>query len=718
MIKKRLSTMLFTPFMTEYYGDDKNYSFDEVFSMGTSTRQEIVTLIQRGELEQAKSKAICACSPHYETAESWLLLAMVYTACGEIKDVLKCCKKSLEFDANDFQANYNYAIALDKSGDYQKAIRHYNKSIELSPNVVDIHFKLGNLYFSLKDYQEASTCFKKFLIYNSEHIGALGGLANSLLEIGKNNEAIGGYLKIIKMQPDLVEAHFNLGTAYYRYGRSDLAIPCFQKAIQKEPDNTNFYNSLGASLVESRDFEGAINAFNKAISCYSKNLSAHTNIGSAYSEIGLTSKAIASYEKAIEINPDYEPALLNIGNLYALLGKLEQANLIFGHVLTLSAGNAEAVSGKANVLIREGKIKEALSLLRRLIKGGSKNTDLILSYATIETAKSKQENKKIISLLHDCLKHNNIQTKQRINIHYSLGDKYNNLGDYKHAFQHYQKANNYAFSPIDIQSHFNFIDNIIAFFDNIDSSLKIQDSNSVSSPIFIIGMPRSGTSLVEQIITTNDSVFGAGELTDIPELAQSISEKFHDAGKYPQCLSYLNKIQLKELSKTYLQTISDLSGSAKYVTDKMPYNFIHIGMISLLFPKAKIIHCSRDPVDTCLSCYFQNFTGYHPYFQDLTTLGKYYKAYSKLMNFWKSSLAIPILDVRYENLVENQASASKKIIEFCGLEWDESYLDFYKNKRITHTASYNQVKKPIYTDSVRRRDKYIDYIDELLLSLN
>ena len=204
---------------------------------------------------------------------------------------------------------------------------------------------------------------------------------------------------------------------------------------------------------------------------------------------------------------------------------------------------------------------------------------------------------------------------------------------------------------------------------------------------------------------------------DIGYLAGRLAESLDPGKPYMMSLDRFDTPVLNRLADEYLEEIAKRSGNARYVTDKMPQNFLHLGLIDLLFPNAHVIHCRRDPIDTCLSCYFQNFSGNHPYAYSLTDLGKYYRLYRKLMNHWKKVLRIPFHEINYEDLVENQERETRKLLEFCGIDWNDACMDFQNTRRTVATASYNQVRKPIYTKSVNRWKNYENHIGRLINTL-
>jgi hypothetical protein len=241
-------------------------------------------------------------------------------------------------------------------------------------------------------------------------------------------------------------------------------------------------------------------------------------------------------------------------------------------------------------------------------------------------------------------------------------------------------------------------------------------------PIFIIGMPRSGTTLVEQILSSHPLVYGGGELETINHIV--FNELLKDVKRDDQLPSYSKQLErldqhgAERLCDLYLAHISELAGDEPRVTDKMPGNFFHLGLIALLFPQARIIHCRRQPFDLCLSCYFQNFVGPHYYAWNLENLGRYYQQYMRLMDHWRATLPIALLEVDYEEIVDDQEGVSRRLIDHCGLPWDEGCLDFHQNQRRVETASKWQVRQPIYRRSVDRWKNYEQFLGPLKQGLD
>ena len=302
---------------------------------------------------------------------------------------------------------------------------------------------------------------------------------------------------------------------------------------------------------------------------------------------------------------------------------------------------------------------------------------------------------------------------EQVSLHFGLGRLLDAADRYEEAFAHYRQGNTLkheVFSPAD---HARYVDDIIATY-NSDFMAKAPRANNDSTrPLFIIGMPRSGTTLVEQILVSHPQVAGGGELTFMNDIVRELPSLLGVSAPYLQSLAALTAEVCDRASRYYLDRIATISSDARYVTDKMPGNFMYLGLIALLFPRARIIHCGRDPLDTCLSCYFQYFPAGHPYAYDLDHLGGYYRQYQRLMQHWRTVIRLPMLEVQYQDLVADQERVSREIIAFCDLPWDERCLRFHETGRVVHTLSYDQVRQPLNQRSVGRWRHYDRFLAPL-----
>jgi tetratricopeptide (TPR) repeat protein len=307
-------------------------------------------------------------------------------------------------------------------------------------------------------------------------------------------------------------------------------------------------------------------------------------------------------------------------------------------------------------------------------------------------------------------------------VYFAMGKLCEKLGMFQESFEYYRFGNKLKRDQFEfnIDSNVDYVLRIIKTFSaDFIKQRKSWGSNS-EMPIFIFGMPRSGTTLVEQIIASHPRVYGGGESLFFHQMDQNLHTVLKLNELYPECLNLINDQAICAIAELYLKKTREVIGrSADYtrITDKNPFNFYHLGLISLLFPKANFIHCQRHPLDTCISIYFNNFSTGNQFAYDLSELGQYYREYLRLMNHWREVLPIRIFELKYEDIIQQQELVSRKLIEFCGLEWDSVCLDFYKNDRPVFTASSWQVRRPVYTTSCgrwRNYDQFLDPLKELL----
>jgi len=303
-----------------------------------------------------------------------------------------------------------------------------------------------------------------------------------------------------------------------------------------------------------------------------------------------------------------------------------------------------------------------------------------------------------------------------LKIHFHLGELNDKRAEYAKAFAHFETGNGLKHAHFDRRAWEQKMTDTMAIF-NRDALARASRANNCSErPIFIVGMPRSGTSLVEQMLSMLPDVSAAGELADVGALAAEMEGMLENTSPANN-ITQLSREQCDVLAQRYLNMLDDKFPNSKRVTDKMPQNFLHLGVIALLFPMARVIHCIRDPFDTCLSCYFKEFTGDHPYAYDLGNLGFYYRQYRRIMEHWRRVLDIGLFEINYEDLVHDPETYGRAMVEFCGLKWDKRCLEFYKGEYRAATASFQQVRRPIYTGSLGRWRHYAPYLDPLKQAL-
>lgn len=388
-------------------------------------------------------------------------------------------------------------------------------------------------------------------------------------------------------------------------------------------------------------------------------------------------RAVALIEKAIRINPNAAAFHHNIAGIYRRLGRLTEAEAEFRRAIELKPDYGEAYQGLAEMVTFERSDPFFAQVMAQLNSPG-------------------------------------LEPRVRCYFHFAAGKFLDDVGEYAAAFEHYQLGNKAANKPFDSAEFRQQVkDTIYVFSKDYVESLS-GSGNASAQPVFIVGMPRSGTTLVEQILSSHSRVFGAGELNEMKFVAQLAVQISRIPQPWPNCVPGLNALCMGMLASDYLKRIARLLPAPHdRVVDKHPLNFQFLGLIMLMFPNARIIHTVRDPLDTCLSCFFQNFTKGQHYSFDLMTLAHFFNDYRRLMEHWETVFPGRILNVSYERLLEDQESETRRLLAYCDLEFEPAVLEYHKTDRVVKTASFLQVRKPIYKTSVNRWRRYSHELQEV-----
>jgi tetratricopeptide (TPR) repeat protein len=482
------------------------------------------------------------------------------------------------------------------------------------------------------------------------------------------------------LDPSNSDNHNLLGSGYYNAGRYTEAIAAYRKAIETRPDNAMAYSNCSLAMQASYRFHEAVELAQKAIELRPDLKGLYGNVGICLVRVGRHAEAIPYFQEVLAFDPNHTMNWLNLGHVYKEIGQFDKAAEAYQQVLRLAPTDGQAILG--------------LSHTRRF------NRADLPWCAQIEQQ----------------LQNVNLRANDRYSIHFALGKIYEDVGHYAVAFKHYQHGQQMAATPYDrmsctarYQAQRNY------FTADWFAQHRGYGSDS-TAPIFIVGMFRSGSTLVEQILASHSQVFGAGEL---PDMERIFSELPGMVGRedFPGCLDDLSAAQAHGVANDYLKRRRAEMGDKLFVTDKMLVNFWNLGLIALLFPNAKIIHCHRDPRDTCLSIYSTRFSERLQFAHDLGDLGYFYSQYAAMMEHWRRVLPIPILDVAYEDVVADQVGMTRRILEYCNLPWEPQCLQFYAHDRPISTSSDWQVRQPVYKTAVRRWERFAPYLGKLFDAL-
>jgi tetratricopeptide (TPR) repeat protein len=603
------------------------------------------------------------------------------------------------------------ALAHHQAGRLVEAERVYRGILNSNPSDLHVEYLLGTLLAQSGRAVEALPLLTHVVQSRPEHLGAQNSLGVAYRSSGDLNAAIHCHRSALKLAENDAGSHGHLAVALQALGALEEAVHHHQCAVKLDPSRAGSWFNLGVCQQDQTNMAGAANAYAKAVQLSPDNSKFRVSLGYALKEIDYLDEAIVHLEHVRAREPDNQDVLFDLGDVYRLHGDFDAALECYDRVLVHQPTSRVAITKKAEVLEQKGDFDAAFQLIQGLVKAGSADPEAALVFAAIAPKLDRVADG--LARLEEVLVQDDVADK-RHRLHFQAGKLCDSDGDYDRAFYHYKHGNDTLGYVFDRDGYQRTTDALISTFSRAHMARLPRADVATDLPVFIIGMPRSGTTLTEQVLASHPDAAGAGELPDISRIAAGMSAA---SVRYPDNLDGLTAAQLTASATRYLATLKSIGPDARRVTDKMPTNFLHLGLIKLLFPEAPVIHCTRNPVDTCLSIYFQNFSRGHAYATDLADIGFVYREYRRLMAHWHEVVPTPVFECSYEELVANQEDVSRRLIDFIGLEWDDACLAFHKNKRVIHTASYDQVRRPIYQQSVQRWRRYERHLDPLFEAL-
>ena len=531
-----------------------------------------------------------------------------------------------------------------------------------------------------------------------------------LYSSGRIQEAIEEINSLNILYPNVPLLFNILGACYKQLGQLSDAEKMFKNAFSIKPDYAEAHFNYGIVQKDLGRIDAAIESYQNAISILPNYPDAHNNLGNAFKSIGMYAHAIESYEWAVAYKPEFEEAFNNLGVAQCDVGLQHLAIKNFEKAYSLNSNFFEALFYLGVAHKDLGNKSVAISTFEKLLEIQSHNTKVLRNLC--EVKKFKKSDSKLINKMESLLNSDKINQSELIDLNFALSNVYEDLGDIDTQFKYLADGNKLrkALLSYSIESSIKLFNTIKDVFDDFPTLANNELSQSSLRPIFIVGMPRSGTSLVEQIVASHNEAHGAGELEFSTQIFSSIIANISVE---------VDKKDLLFFREQYLAKLNALKCSKNIITDKMPMNFRYIGLIILAFPEAKIIHLKRDARATCWSIYKNYFDSDGiGYSYDQNDLAQYYGLYSDLMSFWHERFPDQIYDICYEDLTTNQEEETRKLLEYCDLDWDENCLNFHSNKRAVKTASALQVRKKMYQGSSEAWKKYEAYLQPLIKGLD
>lgn len=613
----------------------------------------------------------------------------------------------------------------------------------------EVVYLLAVSYALDKSFDKAESLFSKTLKLAGPSDALLGNLGLAQLDQGKYEQAIETYLAAVELNPGFYDGLVNLALSYDHLNLEDSAVHFAQKAQQIAQHSPVVLNILAKQKANSGQLQ-------EAIGLYSSSLRINPQLPQTYDLLSKAHLLARSYKEAeailkrgLSILPKNMTLETSLARLYSARNRLDEAAEIFRNMTVRDKRNTFAIAALAETLVGAQKFDQARDLLGAASEKFPNDPDLASELSHLHQLHKEYESayqltasflhhapensrlpdsiaiahskacqrlgklEEAKAVLEESLFNNTPAPDARESLHHAFGGILDEMSLYDDAFASYKNANELIKRESDIEYYEAVIGSLIAIVDRPYLEALAKSNFETSKPVFIVGMPRSGTSLVEQVIASHPEVYGAGELNDIFEISHSIcgAESMLD---YASRLREVSSLEFDGYAESYLRMLSELADGEPRVTDKMPHNFMHLGLIECLFPNAVVIHCQRHPFDTCLSNYFMRMNDSHIYARSLSDLARFYKCYVALMEHWEEVSTLKILNVRYENMVADLQGETAKIINHVGLEWSNAVLDYHKSKRVIMTPSSHQASKPIYTSSRNRWRNYRPYLSPLV----
>jgi tetratricopeptide (TPR) repeat protein len=618
---------------------------------------------------------------------------------------------------------FQKAVQLHRQGNLVQAEAMYRTILRQMPKEAEVLNAIGMLLQQRGAANEAIASFRKALKSRpeSEHISL--NLAEAQRRSGLHVEARKTLDALLKRRPQMGEAWFCMGSLLHDQGQLEKAVECYRKTIKLAPSFLSARNSLGVALQEIGRLDEGIDELKEAIRLQPQSAEAHLNLANTYLRKRLKRLAEQHYRSCLAIAPGLPQAHLGLAQLgleegtvsdltdEALAFHLQAAQTLASTPEYLyAAGMFEARKGKWDVA--EGLLRQSLEL----------RPDANTLYQYVHGKKFERPEPGIERMLAALLENSeprNVEAQALLQ--FSQGKMLNDLKRFEEAFAAYEEGNRLinatrTYDPAAVEAK---IDRLIETFDSALLANWLDPSPSNTEKlVFVVGMPRSGTTLTEQILAAHPQVAGAGELPGLALLEIRLPEMLDASLPYPELVPNLDLPATQRIAESYLMDLDrQFPGAHQRLVDKSPVNFWHIGLIGVLFPRSKIIHVRRDPLDCCLSNYFQMFAEGQDFAFDLANLGHYYRCYERLMAHWKTVLPEMIMDVRYEELTADPEFWTRELVRFIGLEWSEACLNPHESQGSVKTASIWQVRQPIYKTSVQRWKHYEAHLEPLKLAL-
>jgi tetratricopeptide (TPR) repeat protein len=636
-----------------------------------------IELIGRGELAEAEGICRDAIARDPRDVNMLGLLGALMMKTRRHEEAERWLRRTLDEAPTFAKPHEDLGRLLLELGRAEEALPLLERAVELDPKVESAHFTHAKALAALGRSAEADAAFERAFALSPERRAM--AVAAEHHRAGRVAEAERGYREILRANPRNVDALRLLGVLALGQGHGDEAEIHLRRAVALAPDFAGAWFDLGRVLKERDHYVEALDCFRRASGLEQANVAALSLEAATFAQMGATDAAIATFERALALRPDHAASLL----------------------------------GLAHALKAVGRIDQAVDAYRRCARVKPDNGEIWWSLANLKTYRFLDEE---IAEMEARSADEGIEESSRVNFLFALAKATEDRGDYARAFELYREANArqrmlVSYDPVQAEV---MNDRIISVFGPKLLAAGSEGDPS-DAPIFIVGLPRSGSTLLEQILASHPLVEGTSELPYVGRLTASLSRNQPGGLNYPEAVAELSGRHFRALGAEYLEraAVHRHSQAPRFI-DKMPNNFPSIGLIHLMLPNAKIIDARRHPLDACVSCYRQHFAKGQSFTYDLTEIGHYYLEYQRLMDHWHAVLPGRVLTVQYETLIADFEGQVRRLLEHCGLPWNDACLRYHETERAVRTPSAEQVRQPPYTHSIGQWRRYEAAIGELI----
>ena len=590
------------------------------------------------------------------------------------------------------QADLASAIGHHRAGRHGEAAAMYRQLLDAQPDNFDALHLLGVVTAQTGRKQVAVDLIGRAVVLDPNRAEAHANLGILLRELGRLDEAVAACRAAIALKPDYAEAHDNLGVAFYHQGTLDEAVACYRKAIAVKPDYAEAHNNLGVALRHQGKLDEAMASFREAIALEPGHAGAHNNLGNMLRDQGEPEEAAAAHQRALALKPDYAEAHINLGLALKDQGKLAEAVVSYRKAIALKPDYADAHRNLGNALRQQGGLDEAIACFRRAIAIDPDNVGAHFGYAMAHTfVPGDAEIEKLKELLGREDISQGMSKDQWVRIPFALGKAHDDIGSYAEAFSYFTTANEEMAKQVnfDAARHRNDITKIKSAFPRggVVSGEVPGDAQPVA--VFVVGMSRSGKTLVESLLSQHDDAHGVGENREWFHAMETVVYKYAISTPYPACMELLTDDHVREMGQTYIGKLHERFPRSRLLVNTVPGYFKYIGLILRALPTARIIYCHRESMDNCLFVYFKRYVRGNNYSYELANVASFYADYRGMMAHWQGLYEDRILGVRYEDLVRDPVDIGARIYEFCGLEHDpKSVRHAFTTAEIGHWKNY------------------------------